>query len=111
MKTKYVFKSKADFQRWIDTGNRLAQSLCPAKEIWIQYNTLSSAQRLAIQKRFSEYDDIRRKKIRELDNPSAWAIGVMVDAHIIACEYNIDPLTAILCVKPICRPNEKIIIR
>ena len=111
MKTKYVFKSGSDFQRWIDTGNILARSLRPVKEILAQYNTLSSTQRLAIQKRFSEYDDIRRKKIQELGNPSAWAIGVMVDAHIIACEYNIDPLTAILCVKPICRPNEKIIIK
>lgn len=111
MRTKYVFKSRNDFQRWIDTGNILAKSLCPVKEIWTQYNTLSSAQRLAIQKRFSEYDDIRRKKIQELGDPSAWAIGVMVDAHIIACEYNIDPLTAILCVNPICRSNEKIMLK
>ena len=40
-----------------------------------------------------------------------WIIGTMVDAHIIATEYEIDPLTVILCTNPICKTNEKIILR
>ena len=32
----------------------------------------------------------------------------MVDAHIIATEFDVDPLTAVMCVDPICKVNEKI---
>ena len=35
----------------------------------------------------------------------------MVDANILACEYDVDPLTVVLCINPICRPNEKIMVR
>lgn len=111
MKQKYVFKSKSDFHKWIKIANLFAKSLCPTKIVLEQYNKLSATQRTAIKKQFSECDDIRRKKIPKEEDPSAWEIGIMVDAHIIACEYNVDPLTAILCVNPICKPNEKIVVR
>ena len=110
MKDKYVFKSKKDFKNWIIIGNVFAKSLCPVQEVLKQYNGLSASQRLSIKKQFLECDNIRRKKIQEADL-SAWEIGIMVDAHIIACEYNIDPLTAVLCINPICKPNAKVIIK
>lgn len=62
-------------------------------------------------KQFLEYEDIRRKKIPKEENTYAWEIGIMVDANILACEYDVDPLTVVLCINPICRPNEKIMVR
>ena len=32
----------------------------------------------------------------------------MVDAHIIATEFNIDSLTAVMCIHPPCKNNEQI---
>lgn len=110
MKIKYVLKSKADFQKWVMIGNVFAKSLCPVNEVLKQYNNLTASQRMAIKKQFSEYDDIRRQKIPKEENTYAWEMGIMVDANILACEYDIDPLTVVLCINPICRPNEKIMI-
>lgn len=109
MKAKYVFISKKEFQKWINTGNQLAKSLCPTAEVLKQYNCLTAQQRISIRKQFSECDNIR--KIQVKDDRSAWLLGIMVDAHIIACEYNIDPLTAVLCISPLCKPNEKIVVK
>ena len=110
MKTKFVFKSKNDFQMWISKGNLFAKSLCSMQEILKQYNTLTAKQRVNIKKRFLEYDAIRQKKIPKEDT-YAWELSIMVDANILACEYDIDPLTVVLCINPICKPNEKIIVK
>lgn len=83
----------------------------PVNEVLKQYNNLTASQRTAIKKQFSEYDDIRRQKIPKEENTYAWEIGIMVDANILACEYDVDPLTVVLCINPICRPNEKIMVR
>ena len=37
-------------------------------------------------------------------------MDVLVDTHIIATEFDIDPLTAIMCVKPPCKANERVAI-
>ena len=95
----------------ITIGNVFAKSLCPVNEVLKQYNNLTASQRTAIKKQFSEYDDIRRQKIPKEENTYAWEIGIMVDANILACEYDIDPLTVVLCINPICRPNEKIMVK
>lgn len=88
MKIKYVFKSKADFQKWVTIGNVFAKSLCPVDEVLKQYNKLTASQRMSIKKQFLEYEDIRRKKIPKEENTYAWEIGIMVDANILACEYD-----------------------
>ena len=111
MKFKFVTKSKSEFIKWTTIGNLFAKSLCPLNDVLKQYNNLMPAQRFEIKELFSMYDDIRRKKIPKDEMSNAWEIGVMVDAHIIATEYNIDPLTAVLCINPICKPNEKILIK
>ena len=111
MKIKYVFKSKADFQKWVTIGNVFAKSLCPVDEVLKQYNKLTASQRMSINKQFIEYEDIRRKKIPKEENTYDWEICIMVDANILACEYDVDPLTVVLCINPICRPNEKIMVR
>lgn len=108
---KYKIISKSDCEKWINVSNLLAKSLINYSEALRQFNSLSSNVRLNIKKTFQEYDNIRRKKIpaREADN--AWEISVMVDAHIIATENNIDPLTAIMCVSSPCKVNEHLIIK
>lgn len=60
---------------------------------------------------FEEYDQKRRIKIPKGEIDSAWTISVMVDAHIIATEYNVDPLTVIMCLNSPCKINERIVIK
>lgn len=111
MKNKVVIKPQKEFAKWILISNLFAKSRIAPKEALKQFNALSSTQRINIQKAFDEYDKIRRTKIPTGEADSAWEISVMVDAHIIATENNIDPLTAVMCINPICKNNERVIFK
>lgn len=110
MSTKCVFRTKKEFDQWIEAGNIFARSLCPPEEVRKQFNRLSVTQRVEIKHKILECDKRRREQITDPDVDKE-GICLMVDLHIIACEYGIDPLTVILCFKPICRANEKIILK
>ena len=91
--------------------NIFARSLCSLEEVLKQFNKLTALQRTEIKNLFSQCDETRRKKMPIGETSSEWKMNIMVDAHIIACEYDIDPLTAVLCVDPICEADEKIFIK
>lgn len=110
MKVKISIKSKKDVVKWIELSNLMAKSMCDYETVISQFNTLSPSDKLIIKKRFNDCDEVRKTKIPKTEH-DAWLIGIMVDAHIIAYEYNIDPLTVLLCVNPICKPNEKLIVK
>ena len=93
---KYKIISKRDCEKWINASNLLARSLINYSEALRQFNSLPANVRLNIKKTFQEYDNIRRRRIPACEADNAWEISVMVDAHIIATENNIDPLTAII---------------
>lgn len=109
MKCKII--SKRDFEKWINVSNLLAKSLINYSESLRQFNSLPANVRLNIKKTFQEYDNIRRRKIPACEADNAWEISVMVDAHIIATENHIDPLTAIMCISAPCKVNEHLIIK
>ena len=104
MKNKIVFKSQKDFVKWVTVSNMPMVALK-------QFNSLKANQRTNIKKAFEEYDQKRRIKIPKGEIDSAWTISVMVDAHIIATEYNVDPLTVIMCLNSPCKINERIVIK
>lgn len=110
MKNKIVFKSQKDFVKWVTVSNMFAKSRIMPMVALKQFNSLKANQRTNIKKAFEEYDQKRRIKIPKGEIDSAWTISVMVDAHIIATEYNVDPLTVIMCLKstrhfPACSHN------
>lgn len=111
MKKKYKIISKIDCQKWINASNLLAQSLIDHNEALRQFNMLSANKRIAIKKAFQKYDDIRRKKIPANEIENSWKISVMVDAHIIATENDIDPLAVIMCINAPCKVNEHLILK
>jgi len=110
MKTKFVIKSKKDVFNWFDVCNLLAKSMCDYSTVLSQFNSLNPSDRITIKNRLDKCDEVRRKKV-PCTEQEEWIIGIMVDANIIACEYNVDPLTVMLCVKPICKANERIIVK
>ncbi|MBR6506906.1 MAG: hypothetical protein IKT37_04815 [Clostridia bacterium] len=110
MKIKVSIKNKKDVSKWICVCNLMAKSMCDHNIAISQFNALSPSDRITIKKRLNECDEIRKTKIPNTEQ-DAWIIGIMVDAHIIAYEYDIDPLTVLLCINPICKPNEKLIVK
>lgn len=110
MKNKYVIINKSNADKWFFSANIFAKSLCPHEVALKQFNQLDAKKRIEIKKQFDIYDDIRRKNMPNRDE-KAYFISVMVDANIIATEFDIDPLTAILCVSPPCKPNECILVK
>lgn len=111
MKNKIIIKSKSEFKKWIDISNLFAKSLISPNEALKQFNRLNSSQRIKIKQSFDEYDRIRRIKIPKGENDSAWTLSVMVDSHIIATEFDINPLTAVMCIDPVCKPTERVIFK
>lgn len=110
MKNRIIFKSKSEISKWLDLANLFAKSMCSYNEVLKQFNNLNSRERIEIKKQLNMCDEIRKTKIPIADQ-EAWRLGIMVDAHIIATQYDIDPLTVISCLNPICKPNEKLYIR
>lgn len=111
MKSKVIIKSRSAVSDWIIVSNLFAKSLISYKDALTQFNALTPAQRIDIKKSFDKYDQIRRIKIPKGEMDDNWIMSIMVDAHIIATEHNIDPLTAMMCVASICKPNERIYIK
>ena len=110
MKIKYITMSKSKFLTLLKQYNLLDKSLCPYNIVLHQFNLLSPQMRQEIKIKFEFCDKIRKTKIPSNDG-NALLICIMVDAHIIACEYDIDPLTAIMCVNLPCKINERILIK
>lgn len=111
MKNKVVFISQGDFLKWTAISNMFAKSRIKPMAALKQFNSLSAKQRIDIKKTSEEYDQKRRMIIPKDENSLAWEISVMVDAHIIATEYDIDPLTVMMCIDPPCKNDKRVIVK
>lgn len=111
MKNKIIIKPKSEFIKWISISNLFAKSLISPNDALKQFNGLNAMQRIKIKQSFDECDKTRRIKIPKGEADSAWELSVMVDAHIIATEFNIDPLAAVMCITPACKANERVIFK
>ncbi len=110
MKNKIVVKSRKDVDAWIGICNSFAKSMSEYDVALRQYNRLTHIERYTVKRKFKECDEIRRKKIPSGEG-DAWITGVMVDAHLLANDYNVDPLTIVMCMNPLSKPNEKILVK
>lgn len=113
MKKRIKFLTSNDASKWYGIANMFAKSLLSQKEAISQYNSLTPAQRSKIAQQFQSYDELRRKRItaRDENAESRWETSIMVDAHIIAAEYDIDPVTVIMCFRAPCKNNENVLVR
>lgn len=110
MKSRIVIQPKRAFDEWLRVSNIFAKSLIAPNEALKQFNGLDAVQRVKIKRAFDKCDKIRSKKI-PIGDKLAWELSVMVDAHIIATEFNIDPLTAVMCMSPACKANERVFFK
>ena len=111
MKIKVKIISKNEFQKWIKSSNTFAKSLIQPQNALKQFNGLSSKQRNSIKQLCSYYDRIRNLKIpKEERNSESFFMSVLVDTHIIATEFNIDPLTVVMCINCPCKFDQTIFV-
>lgn len=76
-----------------------------------QFNQPKAPQRIKIKEAFDERDKVRAVKIPKGETDCALELSFMTDAHIIAIENGIDPLTAVMCIRPLCENYEQIIMK
>ena len=108
MEEKVVLLSNADAQRWMSIANASAKSKCPYELALNQFNGLSAKYREKIKARFAACDARRRERVPDGEKNEAWSVGVMVDAHLVAREFHIDPLTVMMCCSAPCKDDERI---
>lgn len=111
MKNKVIIKPKKEFIKWISISNFFAKSMILPNDALKQFNGLNATQRIKIKKAFDECEKTRKLKIPKEEMKSAWQLSLMVDAHIIATEFNIDPLAAVMCITPVCKANEQVMFK
>ena len=112
MKNKYVIINKKEANDWCQIANLFIKSLFPYDSAIKQFNHLSSSERIQIRKKIEQCDETRKKMIPSDDqNKENWITNFMVDTHIIATEFTIDPLTVGLCIRPPCNANQKVIVK
>lgn len=102
-------------ERWFAAANKFAQSLITRSEAIHQYNLLPVASKTEIIESLKECDTIREKMIPDdmsiEEKNYHYSISVMVDAHILATEHNVDPVVIRMCLNPPCKIGEKVVVK
>lgn len=74
-----------------------------------QYNSLSLNQRNAIVQEEKLREKLLKEKLTSSDD-DMYLTCSMVNLNIVASKFDIDPATVCLCIAPLCKLNENIII-
>lgn len=74
-----------------------------------EFNGLATVQRNAICQEHQLLETILKEKIKNADE-DMYLTCTMVNLNIIASKFDIDPATVCMCIAPLCKINEKIII-
>jgi hypothetical protein len=87
----------------------LSHSLQDWTVIIKQYNSLSLKQRNAI----VQEEKLREKLLKEMltsPDDDMYLTCSLVNLNIVASKFDIDPATVCLCIAPLCKLNENIIV-
>lgn len=87
----------------------LSHSLQDWTVIIKQYNSLSLNQRNAIVQEEKLREKLLKEKLTSSDD-DMYLTCSMVNLNIVASKFDIDPATVCLCIAPLCKLNENIII-
>lgn len=87
----------------------LSHSLQDWTVIIKQYNSLSLNQRNAIVQEEKLREKLLKEKLTSPDD-DMYLTCSMVNLNIVASKFDIDPATVCLCIAPLCKLNENIIV-
>jgi len=108
---KHVRRTVDEVNKWLFVSNYFVNSKISAKRAIYEFNNLSVDKIKGIRQRFNAYDDVRISKLHGEEDIPAWQGSILADAHILAYENSIDPLVVTMCIKPICKLNEAILVK
>ena len=98
--TQTCFISRNKAENWYVAAKLLAHSLLSLEEAIREFNKLSSKDRLDIQNAWKTLNEQRRIILKDVDKEEGEQFYfdlVFVDAHILATNYNTDPVVAAMC--------------
>ena len=112
--TQTCFISRDKAEKWYGGANFLACSLLSMEEAIHGFNKLSSKDRFDIQNAWKTLDEQRRIILKDVDKEEgerSYFDLVFVDTHIIATNYNTDPVVAAMCVSSPYSLLNKIVVK
>lgn len=110
MKDEYFKVARRQIIDWYTCFNSFAKSMADYRVIIKQFNSLNRDMRDNIKDRFGELDKLSTGRGR-IRSRAEWELCLFVNLHIISGEYEIDPLTVIMCCVPICGRDQKILLQ
>lgn len=106
---KYVRIKKDKLLQTLTAYSFLSHSIQDWQVIIKEFNSLSPSQRNAIIKEEELREKLLKEKTNNLDE-DMYLTCAMVNMNIVASKYDIDPSTVCLCIAPLCKMNENIMV-
>lgn len=108
-KMKCVKVSRKSIERMLFACKIMSESLEDDNVIIRQFNNLNPNQRTEIPKKHLKNEEKLKAYIENADE-DIYLTCTMVNLNILASEFDIDPATVCLCIRPLCKGNQKILV-
>ena len=106
---KYVRIRREKLLQILTRYSLLSHSIQDWQVVIKEFNSLSPNQRNAIIKEEKLREKLLKEKTNNLDE-DMYLTCAMVNLNIVASKYDIDPSTVCLCIAPLCKMNENIMV-
>lgn len=110
-KIKHITLSKTKIEGLLFSCKTMSESLEDPKVIIHQFNMLTPKQRSAILTEHIQRETKLKADLFPDNDENMYLTCTMVNLHIIATKYNIDPATVCMCIARPCKNHEKILIK
>lgn len=108
-KMKYIRVKKACLLEKLQLCTLMSHSIQDANLILKEFNLLSYERRITVAQEYRKLEETLQNNMKTQDE-NMYLMCMMVNLNVIAAGFDIDPATVCLCVTPICKLNEKIMV-
>ena len=108
-KMKYIRIKKVRLLEELQLCALMSHSIQDTNLILKEFNLLSYERRTIIAQEYKKLEEALRNNMKTQDE-NMYLMCMMVNLNVIAARFDIDPATVCLCVSPICKLNEKIMV-
>lgn len=106
--------SRTEAQKWYGIANLFAHTQLSMYESIQEFNKLSLEDKLNIKNAFESLEKQRKIVFQGVDKEEInqyYCDSVFVDSHIIATDYNTDPIVVLMCINPPFSLLNKVIVK
>ncbi len=109
LQTKYAKITKKKMLQALAAYNLLSYSKQDWQIVVKEFNSLSLQQRTQIIKEEKLREELLKRKITTTDE-DMYLTCTMVNLNIVASKFDIDPATVCMCIAPLCKITENILV-